>query len=49
MSANSNFFICSCAILVFTIINYNLGPIINGRVGNSYLARNSWALVNCKK
>ena len=43
MSAGSNFFICACAILVFSIINYKIGPIINGAVGPN------WALENCKK
>jgi len=43
MSAGSNFFICACAILVFSIINYKIGPIINGVVGPT------WALENCAK
>ena len=43
MSAGSNFFICACAILVFSIINYKIGPIINGRVGYN------WGLLNCAK
>ena len=43
MSSGSNFFICACAILVFSIINYKIGPIINGAVGPN------WALENCKK
>ena len=43
MSSGSNFFICACAILVFSIINYKIGPIINGRVGYN------WGLLNCAK
>lgn len=49
MSANSNFFICSCAILVLTIINYKLGPIVTGKVGYTSYDDNTWALSNCKK
>lgn len=41
MSAGSNFFICSCAILVFTIINLSIGPIINKKVGTT------WGGLNC--
>jgi hypothetical protein len=43
MSSGSNFFICACAILVFSIINYKIGPIINYRVGTD------WALANCEE
>ena len=42
MSSGSNFFICACAILVFSIINYKIGPIINYKVGTD------WALANCE-
>ena len=43
MSSGTTFFICACAILLFSIINYKLAPIINGRVGYS------WGLLNCAK
>ena len=43
MTAQSNFFICSIAILVFAIINYDIGPIINKKVGTN------WATNSCKK
>ena len=43
MSSGSNFFICACAILAFSIINYKIGPIINYRVGTD------WALANCEE
>ena len=43
MSAGSNFFICSCAVVIFTIINLSLGPIINYKVGFQ------WGLANCEK
>ena len=42
MSAGTNFFVCSCAILAFAIVNVNVGPCINHRVKN-------WSLNNCKK
>ena len=42
MSAGSNFFICSCAVLILTITNLGIGPIINHRVGES------WGLQNCE-
>ena len=42
MSAGANFFLCSCAILTFTIINLNVGPIVNGLVGSK------WPSTNCK-
>ena len=42
MSAGSNFFICSCAVLILTITNLGIGPIINHRVGES------WGLENCE-
>lgn len=42
MSAGSNFFICSCAVVIFTIINLSVGPIINFRVGTG------WGLENCE-
>ena len=42
MSPATNFFICACAILVFTIINVSIGPMINKYNSN-------WALANCAK
>ena len=37
------FFCCACCILVFTIINLSIGPIINGAVGGS------WGTLNCAR
>jgi len=36
------FLCCACAILVFTIINVSVGPIVSRRVGSS------WGYLNCK-
>ena len=36
------FFCCSCCILVLTIINLSVGPIVSGTVGQN------WGLENCK-
>ena len=36
------FFCCSCCILVLTIINLNVGPIVSGKVGDD------WGLLNCE-
>ena len=36
------FLCCACAILVFTIINVSVGPIVSLRVGSS------WGYLNCK-
>ena len=33
MTAGTRFLICSCVILIFTIINFGVGPAINNRVG----------------
>ena len=41
MSKGLIFFCCACAILLFTIINLSVGPIISGKVGRS------WGLLNC--
>ena len=41
MSKGLIFFCCACAILLFTIINLSVGPIISGNVGRS------WGLLNC--
>ena len=35
MTAGTRFLICSCVILIFTIINFGVGPAINKRVGDS--------------
>ena len=45
MSAASNYFFCSCAILLFAIINLSVGPIINNRVSRAI----EWGLANCAK
>ena len=37
------FFCCSCCILVLTIINLSVGPIVSGKVGEK------WGLLNCKQ
>ena len=42
MSKGLIFFCCSCAILLFTIINLSVGPIISGTVGNN------WGTANCE-
>jgi len=52
------FFCCSCAILLFSIINLCIGPIINGRVSSTSISittastsvstsGNSWGTLNC--
>jgi hypothetical protein len=48
------FFCCSCAILLFSIINLCIGPIINRRVYNPYISTpagstsgDSWGTLNC--
>ncbi len=41
MSKGLIFFCCACAILLFTIINLSVGPIISGTVGGY------WGLLNC--
>ena len=48
MSPGSIFFFCACAILVFSIINYKIGPIINQRVDKmNEKDSNNWGLLNC--
>ena len=39
------FLCCSCAILLFTIINLSIGPIISGKVGDDPF---NWGTANCK-
>ena len=43
MSKGLIFFCCSCAILLFSIINLSVGPIVSKRVGDN------WGTLNCKK
>ena len=43
MSKGLIFFCCSCAILLFSIINLSVGPIISKRVGYN------WGTLNCKE
>ena len=42
MSAGANFFVVSCAILIFSIINLSIGPVINRKLTN-------YGNSNCKK
>ena len=35
MSAGANFFVVSCAILIFSIINLSIGPVINKAISNN--------------
>ena len=47
----SIFFCCSCAILLFSIINLSIGPIVNKKIKNysvSSTRGNSWGTLNCK-
>ena len=46
MSKGLIFFCCACAILIFTIINLSVGPIVSGTVKNLYLQ--DWGTLNCK-
>ena len=41
------FFCCSCAILLFTIINLSVGPVISGAVGRTGMFGN-WGTANCE-
>lgn len=54
------FFCCSCAILLFSIINLSIGPIINGKVNSNYISIMydtetintygfDWGTLNCAK
>ena len=43
MSKGLIFFCCSCAILLFSIINLSVGPIVSKRV------RGDWGTVNCEE
>ena len=44
------FFCCACCILVLTIINLSIGPIISGKVGIDSVSGNLfyWGTANCK-
>ena len=44
------FFCCACCILVLTIINLSIGPIISGKVGNDAIGTLNfyWGTANCK-
>ena len=46
MSKGLIFFCCACAILIFTIINLSVGPIVSGTVKN--LDPQDWGTLNCK-
>ena len=43
------FFCCACCILVLTIVNLSIGPVISGVVGGDIVFTKPWGLVNCKK
>ena len=46
------FFCCSCCILILTIVNLSIGPVISGKVGDTIDPvtgqRYGWATANCK-
>ena len=57
MSKGLIFFCCACAILLFTIINISVGPIISGKVGNDSMPNPvggspyinlAWGTANCQ-
>ena len=60
MSKGLIFFCCACAILLFTIINLSVGPIISRKVGSDYVSIRdpinsqtysfsfNWGTANCK-
>ena len=45
------FFCCACCVLILTIINLSIGPIISGKVGVDFDSNNNmlfrWGTVNC--
>lgn len=45
------FFCCACTILLFTIINISIGPIISGKVGayDPINLRPDWGNLNCRQ
>jgi len=46
MSKGLIFFCCACAILIFTIINLSVGPIVSGALKNF---SGDWGTLNCQK
>ena len=42
MSKGFFFFCCACVILLFSIINLSIGPIVSRTV------RDEWGILNCK-
>ena len=51
MSKGLIFFCCACCILLFTIINLSVGPIISGKVGDDEDMNNNnyyWGTANCE-
>ena len=46
------FFCCSCCILILTIVNLSIGPVISGKVGQTYdpvtTESYAWGTANCK-
>jgi len=49
MSPGANFFVVSCAILIFSIINLSIGPIINKVILYDYEDEVFWGQLNCAK
>ena len=49
MSPGANFFVVSCAILIFSIINLSIGPIINKVITIDYEDEVYWGQLNCAK
>ena len=45
MSKGLLFFCCACCILVLTIINLSIGPIISGKIMN--IDEEDWGTLNC--
>ena len=42
------FFCCSCFILVLTIVNLSIGPIISGKASTYLGEQGNWGTLNCK-
>jgi len=42
------FFCCSCFILVLTIVNLSIGPIISGKAASLLDNQGNWGTLNCK-
>ena len=47
MSKGLIFFFCACGILLFTIINLSIGPVISGKVGYTSRIGGNWNTANC--